>query len=84
VNSTVNFSTVLCTINAKNSQNQPVNNATASYYSGAWRTIGNTMNGTISKELLPVNLSFRIKLGTTQQDKQQNLSSNNVVEFVLP
>jgi hypothetical protein len=80
-NNTVSFSTVLCTIQVKNSQNQLVNNALASYYSGAWRQIGNTVNGEVTKELLPVNLSFRVKYGTQQQDKQQNLSTNNVVEF---
>ncbi len=82
-NNTVSFSTVLCTVRVKNSQSQPVNNALASYYSGAWRQIGNTVNGEVTKELLPVNLTFRVKLGTVQQDKAQNLSTNNVVEFVL-
>jgi hypothetical protein len=82
-NNTVSFSTVLCTIRVKNSQNQPVDGALASYYSGAWRQIGNTVNGVITKELLPVNLSFRVKFGTQQQDKQQNLSTNNVVEFTV-
>jgi len=52
-----------------------------SYYSGAWRQIGNTVNGVITKELLPVNLSFRVKYGTQQIDKQQNLLTNNMVEF---
>jgi hypothetical protein len=80
-NNTVSFLTVLCTIRVKNSQNQLVDNALASYYSGAWRQIGNTIGGVITKELLPVNLSFRVKYGTQQQDKQQNLSTNNVVEF---
>jgi hypothetical protein len=83
-NNTVNFSTVLCTIRVKNSQNQLVNNAMTSYYSGAWRQIGNTVNGLITKELFPVNLSFRVKYGTQQQDKAQNLSTNNVVDFALP
>jgi adhesin HecA-like repeat protein len=83
-NNTVSFSTVLCTIRVKNSQNQLVNNAMASYYSGAWRQIGNTINGVITKELFPVNLSFRVKYGTQQQDKQQNLSTNTMVEFALP
>jgi hypothetical protein len=82
-NNTVNFSTVLCTIRVKNSQSQPVNGALASYYSGAWRQIGNTVNGEVTKELLPVNLSFRVKYGTQQQDKKQNLSTNNVVEFTV-
>ncbi len=83
-NNTVSFSTVLCTVRVKNSQNQPVDNAQASYYSGAWRQIGNTVNGEVTKELLPVNLTFRVKSGTVQQDKAQNLSTNNVVEFSLP
>jgi hypothetical protein len=82
-NNTVSFSTVLCTIRVKNSQSQPVDGALASYYSGAWRQIGNTVNGEITKELLPVNLSFRVKYGTQQQDKQQNLSTNNIVEFAI-
>jgi hypothetical protein len=80
-NSTVNFSTVLCTIRVKNAQSQPVDGAIASYYSGAWRQMGTTVNGEVTKELLPVNLTFRVKYGTQQRDKTQNLSTNNVVEF---
>jgi hypothetical protein len=83
-NSTVSFSTVLCTVRVKDAQNQLVNNAQASYYSGAWRVIGKTVNGEVTKELLPTNLSFRVKYNTTQKDKTQNLSTNNVVEFSLP
>jgi hypothetical protein len=83
-NSTVIFSTVLCTIRVKNLQNQPVDNAMASYYSGAWRQIGNTVNGEVTKEILPANLTFRVKSGTVQQDKAQNLSTNSVVEFNWP
>jgi uncharacterized membrane protein YjjB (DUF3815 family) len=83
-NGTVSFSTVLCTIRVKNSQNQPIDNALASYYSGAWRQIGLTVNGEVTKELLPANLTFRVKSGTVQQDKTQNLSTNSIVEFSLP
>jgi len=83
-NSTVSFSTVLCTIRVKNSQNQLVDNALASYYPGVWKQIGNTVNGVITKELLPVSLSFRVKYGTQQIDKKQNLSMNNIVDFVIP
>jgi len=82
-NPTVSYSTVLCTIRVKNSQNQLVDNALASYYSGAWKQIGNTVSGVITKELLPVSLSFRVKYGTQQIDKQQNLSTNNIVDFVI-
>ena len=82
-NNTVGFSTVLCTVRVKNSRNQPVNGAQASYYSGAWRQIGTTVNGEVTKELLPANLSFRVTYGTQQRDKQQNLSKNNVVKFTV-
>jgi hypothetical protein len=82
-NNTVSFSTVLCTVRVSNLLGQVVNGAQTSYYSGAWRQIGNTVNGVITKELLPVNLSFRVKYGTQQQDKQQNLSTNNVVAFAI-
>ncbi len=83
-NSTVAFSTVLCTITVTNSQSQPVNNVQASYYSGAWWQIGPTVNGQVTKELLPANLTFRITYGTTHQDKTQNLATNNVVGFSIP
>lgn len=83
-NTTVSFQTVLCTIRVKDNQNQPVNNAIVSYYSGAWRQIGNTVNGEITKELLPKSLSFRAKLGTVQKDVTQDLSVNNVVEMNIP
>jgi len=83
-NNTVSFSTVLCTVKVSNSLGQLVNGALASYYSGSWRQIGNTVSGVITKELLPVSLSFRVKYGTQQIDKQQNLSTNNLVEFVIP
>jgi hypothetical protein len=82
-NSTVSFSTVLCMIRVKNSQSQPLDGATASYYSGAWRQIGTTVNGEVTKELLPVNLTFRVNYGTQQQDKTQNLSIGNVVDFSI-
>jgi formylmethanofuran dehydrogenase subunit C len=82
-NNIVSFSTVLCTIRVKNSQNQPVDGAIASYYSGAWRQIGITVNGEVTKELLPLYLSFRVKYETQQKDKQQNLSTNNFVEFTI-
>ncbi len=83
-NSTLAFSTVLCTINVTNSQSQPVNNVQASYYSGAWWQIGPTVNGQVTKELLPANLTFRITYGTSHQDKTQNLATNNVVGFNIP
>jgi hypothetical protein len=83
-NNTVSFSTVLCTVTVADSLNQPVNNVLASYNSGGWRQIGSTVNGQVTKELLPANLTFRITYGKSHQDKAQNLSTNNVVLFIIP
>lgn len=80
-NNIVSFSTVSCVVRVRDAQNQPVDNVQASYYSGAWRQIGTTMNGEVTKELLPANLTFRIVYGGSHQDKTQNLSTNNVVDF---
>ena len=84
ISNTVNFSTVLCTISVKDSLGRAVNNADTKYYAGAWREIGLTSGGTAAKELLPVSLQFRVKSGKTQQDITQDLSVNNLVQFVLP
>ena len=81
-NNTVGFSTVLCTIRVKNGQSQPVDNALVSYYSTVWKQIGLTVNGQVTKELLPANLTFRMTLGTVSQDKAQNIGTNGTVEFV--
>jgi hypothetical protein len=81
---TVLFQTALATIDVLDAQNQPVSGATVSYYSGAWRQIGTTVNGVITKELLPASLTFRGALGTKQVDKTQNISTNNNVEIKLP
>ncbi len=82
-NSTVIFSTVLTTVQVIDTQNNPVNNAVVTYYSGAWRQFGNTVNGNITKELLPANLQFRAALGSVQQSATQNLSTNPLVQIIL-
>jgi hypothetical protein len=83
LNNIVTYSTVLCTVKVNNSQNQPVNNADIKYYSGAWREIGMTTNGVITKELLPASLSFRVNYNSTQKDMTQDISINNIVVFGL-
>ena len=83
LNNVITYSTVLCTVKVNDSQNQPVNNADIKYYSGAWREIGLTSNGVITKELLPANLSFRVNYNSTQKDITQDISINNIVVFGL-
>ena len=82
-NSTVTFSTVLCTVKVNNAQGEPINNADVKYYAGAWRNIGLTSNGEVTKELLPANISFRANYEGVQQDKTQNITTNNIVEIIL-
>ena len=84
-NPVVDFSTVLCSVKvSKTSNNQPINNVAVKYYSGAWRNLGTTnQNGIATKELLPTTLSFRATVGNVSQDKQQDISVNNLVEILL-
>ena len=82
-NSTVPFSTVLCTVTVKNAQAQPVENAMISYYSTVWKQIGPTVGGQVTKELLPANLTLRMTLGSATQNKQQNVGTSALVEFVV-
>jgi hypothetical protein len=81
-NSTVSFSTVLCTVTVKNSQGQPVDGAQVSYYFSSWLPIGATVGGQVTKELLPASLTFRETIGSATQNKVQNIGTNALVEFV--
>jgi len=84
-NSTVTFSTVLCTVKVTKANGQPLSGASTKYYSGAWRDIGLTnTNGEAAKELLPKSLNFRAASGSVSQDKQQDIGVNNLVEIQLP
>ncbi len=83
VNNIVEFSTVNCIIRVNNQQTQPIDGAIISYYSGGWRQIGSTVNGEITKELLPRSLTFRATYAVTSQDKTQDTSTNNIIEFVI-
>jgi len=82
-NNVVNFSTVLCVVKVIDSQAQSVDGAEVKYYSGGWRQIGLTTNGEITKELLPKSISFRVINYAVQQDKSQDTSVNNIVEFIM-
>lgn len=83
VNNIVTFSTVLCTVDVKDDQAQPIDNAVVKYYAGGWRDFGNTVNGIVTKELLPASISFRATYNSIQEQVQQNISSNSTVEFIL-
>jgi len=83
-NSTVTFSTVLCTVKVTEANGQPLSGANTKYYSGAWRDISLTnANGEAAKELLPKSLNFRAASGNVSKDKQQDIGVNNLVEIQL-
>ena len=57
------------------------NAGTVKYYPGGWRDFGMTSGGTCTKELLPVNYTFRMTYQGKSNDKAQNISENTLVMF---
>jgi hypothetical protein len=83
-NATVNFSTIACTVSVTNSSGSLLNNAVVSYYAGGWNAIGATINGIVTKELLPVKIQFRAVYGTKQKSVTQDVSANPLIQIALP
>ncbi|MEJ2055318.1 MAG: hypothetical protein P8X42_15490, partial [Calditrichaceae bacterium] len=77
------FSTVLTTINVTDQTDQQVNGAETKYYSGGWRDIGITVNGSAIMELLPKSYSFRASYSGASADTQQDIGSDPVVNIQL-
>ncbi len=82
-NPTVIFNTVLTTVQVKDAQNQQINGAEVSYYGSGWKVIGNTVNGEVTKELLPKQITFKAKYNSKQAQKDQDISTNNIVQLTI-
>ncbi|WP_370573537.1 hypothetical protein, partial [Methanomethylovorans sp.] len=79
----IEFQTVNTIFSVYDSNNNVVdtNAATVQYYAVGWKTLGKTEHGTISKELMPANYSFRITYGNISKTMKQDISIDNTVDF---
>ena len=82
-NPTVSFQTVQVTVNVEDAQEQPVDGAAIKYYSGGWRDFGITANGMVQKELLAMTYKFRMSYQGSTQNKEQDVSTIPMVEFIV-
>ncbi|WP_419873735.1 hypothetical protein [Candidatus Pristimantibacillus sp. PTI5] len=75
------FNTVKVELRLKDSQGNPVDGGTSSYYAGGWRNFGTTGSGEASKQLLPGEYAFAMRYGGTNKQVTQNTMANPVVVF---
>lgn len=74
------FQTAAVTFKLWNSTGTSELNGGTLYYASGWNTFGGGTS-TTSMELLPVNYKFRVTYGGASQEKWQNVSGNQLVEF---
>jgi Tol biopolymer transport system component len=81
-NALVQFQTVLVTVELTDSTGAGISGGQASYYASGWRTFGATgETGQVTKELLPVQYTFRMGYGGATLEKAQNVATNPLVVF---
>ena len=78
---TVIFQTVKTLVQFNNSKGNPIDTGVVQFNSGGWQNYGNTSNGVVSKELLPVKYTFRLTYCGSTVNTAQNVDSNATVVF---
>ncbi len=79
--SIVTFETVNVTALLLDSIGNYLDTGTVLYYAGGWKDFGETVSGTVSKELLPNSYNFRMKYAGSSNDKQQDIALDSTVVF---
>jgi|GEM_PF-2164972 len=77
----VMFQTVKARVKLEDSTGAPLDPATVQYYAGGWKEFGPTSGGTVEKELLPGNYSFRMGYAGASLDRKQDVAEDSSVEF---
>ena len=77
----VAFQTINVKVQLKDSQGNPLDTGTVSYYAGSWRSFGQTTGGESSKELLAGSYTFSMIYEGTRKELVQNTGTDNVVVF---
>ncbi|CAN7158724.1 carbohydrate binding domain-containing protein [Paenibacillus sp. LjRoot153] len=80
-NPVVLFQTVKAKVQLKDSLGNFMDSGSAKYYAGSWRTIGSTVEGQITKELLPGSYTFGMTYEGTYKEQVQHIGTDPVVVF---
>jgi hypothetical protein len=83
---TVTFQTAIVIVELKDSVGALIPDSAGTgavqYYAGGWRDFGTTVNGVVSKQLLPLTYSFSMSYAFARQEKGgQNVASTPTVTF---
>ncbi len=81
VDPVVHFQTVNTTVEFVDSTGSPLDSDTVRYHSGTWYDFGSTVNGSVSKELLPTTYYFDLSYGHASVQTYQDISVDPVVHF---
>ncbi len=83
IDNTVDFRTSNALVSLYDSNNNVIdtNAATVQYYAAGWKTLGTTSHGTVQKELLPTNYTFRLTYSNVSKNMRQDIGIDNTVDF---